>query len=257
MRIITCRGIAEGTGRNMLSPVVDMFPDTEHIELDWSATYGPFNEKGNAFGMSFKNALRGGETKLRSTLDTSRDGAIVLGFSGGAALAGNVASFGHPNLVAVGLVADPFAPEVNGLSGLAGQRQRRISVPAIWKRDPKDVITNARKLARLRYVADASEAFSLGDLPTYLREVAEGKQTEVISDLIRQRWAAIARNPWQITKLWTDFDLDISDAEGYLFRGDHTGYGRRREPNGRTYIEDLGVWVAQQKHLYEKELVRR
>ena len=250
--LVTARGIGEPMDGNMLSRVVDHFPGTTHIELPWSASYGLVNRAGNLLGHSFKQALEYGDALFREVLDAHPEGVIAGGYSGGAALVGNRASYGHPNLRAVFLVADPYAPPVNGLSGLAGVRNRPINVPVLWKRDPKDVICNARKDSRLRYIADLSEAFSLGDIQGWFAEVAAGTQTDAIARLIRDRWAATLKNPFGAGKIWSDFALDISDAEGYLYRGDHTGYGVRREANGRTYLENTAIWIRQQMALLER-----
>ena len=70
---------------NLLTGMARMIPDAEVVNLPWSATYGPVNQQGDPLGESFDKALEYGRVLLRAALDLGP--AVVVGYSGGAALA--------------------------------------------------------------------------------------------------------------------------------------------------------------------------
>lgn len=194
MRIITVRGIAEPVSPhpNMLSRFCKHFPGVPRVDLPWSAVYGPVG--GNVAGDSFANAVRRGETLLEAEL---RNGpAIVVGYSGGAEVTGNVINrLGHhPNARFVGLVADPSAPpNAKGDFGIRGWDRRRVAKNnnrVRWVSNPDDVICCCPKDSPLRAFADASEAFSLGDPGGFaldaLGDLRKGKFWKVLGGDLRK-----------------------------------------------------------------------
>lgn len=175
MRLITVRGIGEALSPhpNMLDQFAVHFPNTERYDLPWSAVYGPVG--GNIMGESFSSAVERGEAIL---IDEIRKGpVIVVGYSGGAELAGNVATRfrDHPNLVFAGLVADPSAPSaITGLPGIRGGRYLYEYAWNIqWASNPKDVICSCPVDSPLRAIAKTSEGFSLGDPKFWTRDLLD------------------------------------------------------------------------------------
>jgi pimeloyl-ACP methyl ester carboxylesterase len=208
-------------------------------ELPWSAQYGPMPA---ALGSSYDKSLDTGRTMLLKAIRDDPNPVILLGYSGGAALAGNVAAeIGrgeHPELDVrgVGLISDPRRHP--GLTdptwGIAGARMILSSSKApVWSlADPADVITSCPANSPLRTLADQSAAFSLAD------PVAWG--ADLVGRLKRGQWQAVRldwRNPRAVL---AQYRQAITDAEGYLVRGDHTSYATRIYRDGRTYTQ----WLA-------------
>lgn len=172
MRIITVRGIGESLipHPNMLDRFCQHFPGVERYDLPWSAVYGPVG--GNVLGESFSSAVERGEALLIDEI--RKEPCIVVGYSGGAEVAGNVANrfHDHPNLRFVGLVADPSAPpNLAGDFGIRGYGDRwnlvHVAMPlrgnVRWVSNPDDVICCCPPDSPLRAIAETSEGFSLGD----------------------------------------------------------------------------------------------
>lgn len=235
MRLITARGIGEGMRDNMLGQLVRALPQWDHVELPWSASYGPFNPERNPFGEAFSDALGSGAAKLRAELD--KGPAVLVGYSGGAALVGNVAAELHPNIRAVGLVADPFQPGVERF-GIGGARYITQKVPIRWIGNPKDAICNCDVDSPLRTLADQSAAMSLGD------PVAWGR--DVLDRLSRDRWQRVRLEWWNLPGVLRQYAQAVDDVHGYLGLdrlSEHTVYNWRRGPSGDTDLHDLAVWL--------------
>lgn len=246
-RLITVPGIGERPGADLLNVQRVLLPGWDHTVISWSASYGPVNAHGNPWGISFEGAVIDGTTKLRAELD--RDPAMVVGYSGGAAVAGHVAAQGHRNLRAVGLVSDPFAPGNPLIHGIAGRRPI-AGVPSRWVSHRDDVICCCPHDSPLRTLADASAAMSLAD--------PAGWGLDIITRLRSGRMSALIRHPWDLPREWRRFDTAITDACGYLGidrrtlavrRGHntHTVYGwRGPQQNGLTYLQELAAWLKTQ-----------
>jgi hypothetical protein len=205
-------------------------------EIPWRAQYGPVPA---ALGSSYDKSLDTGRTMLLRTIADDPNPVVLLGYSGGAALAGNVAAeIGcgeHPHLEVrgVGLISDPLRWDGFGRTtwGIAGRRYIRGDFP-IWQMvDPSDVIANCPSNSPLRTLADQSAAFSLAD------PIAWG--ADLVGRLKSSQWQAVRldwRNPLSV---WAQYRQAITDAEGYL-TGDHTSYQTRVYRDGRTYTQ----WLA-------------
>ncbi|OZE95074.1 hypothetical protein CH302_19225 [Rhodococcus sp. 15-2388-1-1a] len=109
--VILCRGIGEPYEQNLLRAVTKDLDRKRFnvIELVWSAEFGGVPRwDGDAFGVSVANAQAGLFELIRRF-----PGAIILGYSGGAQVAGNVAAeIGRGmhlglSISAVGLISDP------------------------------------------------------------------------------------------------------------------------------------------------------
>lgn len=242
IRLITVRGIGENREHNMLSQVVRHFPNTEHLELPWSAVYGPVG--GDLAGQSFARATEQGEELLVRELD--KGPALVVGYSGGAEVAGNVAAVGHPNLVATGLVADPSAPYSRSMkSGIRGPRFRALfPQPVKWVSNERDVICSCPEDSPLRIIAELSEAFSLGDPAAW--------GLGVFSKLQQQKMWEILRNPFRIVGMAQRYEDAYRDACGYLGR-DPANPSRVGKNHHTDYsLDDLAWWLATKKRDYER-----
>ena len=230
MRLITCRGIGESLNSdiNMLAPVRKFFSSQfEVVDLPWKAVYGPVGgSNGDITGDSFKHNMLAGQTLLRAELD--KGPAIVAGYSGGAAVAGNVAASGHENLVAVGLVADPYMPDLgSGKYGVAGARP----IPpgkVFWEADPADIICQCPSYSPVREFADLTTAMAFSD-PIYYGQ-------DLLDKLINNKW----QRWWDIQSVLRIGEA-IRGVQGYLPPGtDHVGYAMRIKPGTKvTYIQDL------------------
>lgn len=245
--VILCRGIGEQYGRGTLWNLTKYLPVEEFdiIELAWSAEYGPV-PKWN--GDPFEKALYKGESLLldlctRVHLDRR---IVLVGYSGGAELAGNVlaelARRGRAEHGVVGgaLLSDPSQPkgmpDTGGRYGIRGSRAVGERIPVQWFYEIKDVIAVCTPApdSLLRVFADASGEFSLGGPRAW-----QG----TIPRLLTKKLQAYVLPRWNFQKFLKQFNVAKYEAEGYLFRGDHTEYWKRRNSNGKLYFEDMADWI--------------
>lgn len=226
MRIIVFPGVGD---RGMLTGVTRLIPGAEAITLQYGS-YGPVPLPfGPNHEQSVLRLIREGRTEL------DKGPAVILGFSQGAEAAMNLAATGHPNLIGAGAVSDPMQPDLgNGLTGIRGPR-RVPNVRTRWAYDSKDVICQCPRNSPLRTLADLTAQMSFGD--------PGGWGRDLLNRIASGRWQAVKSEWWNPIGVLRLYDRARVDAEGYLFRGDHTGYGVRRELNNLTYLQNMAAWV--------------
>lgn len=242
--LIACRGIGERMQGNMLSQFVRQFPQWDHVELPWAASYGPVNAQGDPLGWSYAESVGDGmrltETEVAELVAADPGARIVLvGYSGGAALVGNWAAsrwLHYPQVKAVVLVADPQAPG-GSRWGVAGRRPITANGYLAWVTNPKDVICSCPSDSPIRTIADQSAAMSLGDPRAWT--------LDLIDRLNRGRWQAIKSNPWDVVRIVARYQRAVDDVAGYLGvgrRSEHTLYNHDRPyPNGNTWLQQAAA----------------
>lgn len=209
------------------------------IEVPWSASYGPVPLP---LGPAFDESLRTGRELLLRMIDEDPNPVLLLGYSGGAALAGNVAAEvaegKHPDLevVGCGLISDPFMPEyaspVRWQWGIAGSRPIGNAVPTFWAADPADAICCCPVNSPLRTIADQTRAFSVSNVL--------GWGVDIVGRLKRQEWQQVAINWADREHVRATYAKAFHDLDGYLRRGDHTSYALRTMPGGgQTHTDRL------------------
>nr|WP_143545535.1 alpha/beta hydrolase [Rhodococcus sp. 15-1154-1] len=245
--VIRARGIAESMAKNMLSAVTDPL-DKDHfdiLELVWSASYGPVPTRhGESFGVAVTHAEK-------ALLDLIRDSpypVILIGFSGGAEVVGNVArriargQFSQltNKVLLVGLLADPsraagqiVGPDRGGF-GITGERFIDTRYfPVLQYSAPGDPISELPAGNLLRPFADISEFFSLDDPEAWIADLRRKAVLKQFQNVFRPE----LRRDWAGAAAW---------ARGYLFDGRHTCYNREILPGtGLTYTEHLAKQIGQ------------
>jgi hypothetical protein len=238
--VILCRGIGEPYGKNTLWLATRNLDPKRFlvVELEWSAQFGAVPVwNGKSFGASVHNA----EFALLELI-RAYPGAVIVGYSGGAQVAGNVAaSIGkglHGNLwiKAVGLLSDPSRhksqlvgqgrPNTQGIMGgrlITGNFQVwQLSAPG----DPISDLPIGNGLAELaKYI----EFWSLVDPDAWIRDL---KRKALMGQL-----------------RWWDHSIDWPGAYqwslGYTRDKRHTSYHVDRMPGQTyTYVERLGTLIA-------------
>lgn len=237
--VILCRGIGEPYGKNTLWLATRNLDPKRFlvVELEWSAQFGAVPVwNGESFGASVHSA----EIALLELI-RAYPGAVLVGYSGGAQVAGNLAAAigaGRHRGVwirAVGLLSDPSrhtsqligqARKTQGIMGgryIAGNFQLwQLSAPG----DPISDLPFGNGLAELATVA---EFWSLVDPDAWIRDLT--------------RKALMGRLKW-----W-DHSIDWVGAYqwslGYTRDKRHTSYHVERMPGQTfTYVERLGTLIA-------------
>lgn len=235
MKVILCPGVGD---KGMLQGLVRHLPaGTEVVTLP-ARSYGPVPLP---FGDDFEASVATGEWLLR--IELNKGPAFVAAYSAYAAAAGNITRDGHKNLLGTGLVADPFQPRrvtafVNSSYGIAGSRDITGGAPVKWVFDPKDVICQCDQNSPLRILADATSKMSLKRPDAWV--------ADLLNRLTTRRWQQVMVNWRDRDAVRARYDRAFNDAWGYLpgGRGDHVGYGTRKQPNGRTYLHNLADWMV-------------
>lgn len=241
--VLRCRGIGEPMGDDSMLAHVTKHLDPARFrtrEVTWAASYGPVP---GLAGVSFDMALREGRIRLLNMIADDRYPVVLLGYSGGAALAGNVAAeiargdYPELDVRGVGLISDPLRPPDPWGSqepwGIAGSRPiARVWFPVWHCADPADVITSCPANSPLRTLADQSAAFSLADPREW--------GWDLIRRVRERRFQATIRDWRNVPEVWRAYGAAIDGVRGYL-TGDHTSYSTRLYPgSARTYCE----WLA-------------
>ena len=225
MKVITLRGIGEQLGNtNMLAGVTRRIFNAQVVELPYSASYGPVPDpRGVAYGVT----LISGANLLRQELD--KGPAVVLGYSAGAHIAGNVAAGGHKNLIGVGLMADPMQPG-EGPHGSAGSRPVP-NVPVKWISNPLDIICQCPDPSPLRAIPALTREVSVRPDHARLQSAVLG---ELTSGRLASMWRFWRGNPIATDAYWR---TAIAGARGYI-----DGTQHQRAYMGARQAE-LAEWV--------------
>ncbi|AOE44551.1 lysin B [Gordonia phage Jumbo] len=245
--VIICRGIGEPLGTGMLWNVKKFLPEDvfDIIELKWHAEYGPVP---GIIGDPFEKNLEDGVSLLLD-LCTSvyrNRRIVVLGYSGGAQLAGDALAIlarrpGDHNVVGGVLVSDPSQPKgqpgAGRKYGIRGSRPVPSGIPVIWFFDTKDVICccTPEPDSLMRLIADGSGELSLGGPRAWSGSLARLRLKKFQKHII----------PWRMPdKILQQFNTARWEIEGYLFRGDHTEYWKRTNSRtGNQYFVDIARWI--------------
>lgn len=241
--LFTLRGIGERVGEPGMCSAVTRRLDAslfEVVEVPHPASYGPVPLP---LGPSYDETIRIGREMLLDAIDRTPNPAAIVGYSGGAGIAGHVAAEvargEHPHLevVGCGLISDPFMPNwaspAPSIWGIAGHRTIHHKVPTFWAADPADAICCCPANSPLRTIADQTRAFSLSNLL--------GWGVDLVGRLKRQEWQQVAINWRNRHEVHAIYRQAAHDLDGYLRRRDHTSYALRTKPGtGLTYTD----WLA-------------
>lgn len=234
-RVILVDGIGEPIPNSLMSHAD--WSGLEVTHLRWSRSYGPINPNHDPFGPSFSRAMGEGIDALRDDLYINGP-AFVGGFSAGAAVAGHVAAQGHPDLIAVGLIADPFDAARENAWGIAGRRPVWSTNARSWS-CPHDIICRAPADSPVRTLADQSAAFSLADPAAW--------GADILSRLRTNRWQAIRTNPLDLAATWRRYSAaaaGVSDYLGLTGVPSHQSYAMRIPGKPWTFaVDEMATWA--------------
>lgn len=224
--VLTFRGIGERLTGNMLDHLAyPLPPGWQRVEVPWSATYGV---GGTSYTESLAAGMTLGEQTIRETRAAQPRARIILaGYSGGAALAGDLANRLGTLIDGVILVADPNYPGTGGDFGIAGARTIRPDVPVRWVVNPRDVICCCPRLSPLRIIAITTPMMALGDRRAWPADIAK---------LLRDRKTRLELGeligPWWLPSTWARYERAAADAEGYRSGREHVAAYTRAAPGG-------------------------
>ena len=176
-------------------------------------------------GMSYAESVAAGEQALIEAIDLDPYPAIVLGYSQGSAIVGNVAarldSLPHLDVRAVAMFSDPlrdrrqYAPMPIAPEGYGACGERWIDDTRrhVWSFSAQgDPISSLPAGSPLRSLADWSDWMSTSDPQAWARDIITDIRTRRM-----QRW-------WDI-KNWRDWADALAFAKGLIQDGRHFAYG--------------------------------
>ena len=261
IHLITCRGIGEQTGTNMIlggiggrRGVVGRLPAGKFPvhDLPWAANYGPVGGVVNA--QSYGRNVEQGMDLIAAKLAELPEGdkAILLGFSAGATLAGNYAAYARGDvhhrgkIAGVGLIADPMMPrgvcDVDPESfGVGGERRiPEHDFPVQWIYNPRDMICCCPTDSPLRTIADQTFALSFapGAAPLWIADLVDRVKT--------RRWQAVKVEWWHPLRVIAQYRRALEDAHGYLFAGEHINYDDAGPYTGTQKLADFIMEIAKE-----------
>ncbi len=182
----------------------------------------------------YAESLAAGGRALIAAVEATPNRVVLVGYSQGAAIAGDVAAaigrgeLPHLEVIACALIADPLRPAGQCLGpdpggyGIAGERNVK-GVPTYWVAAPGDPITALPAGNPLRSIADLSAYFCVASPQAMLRWGESLVEVAVHRRL--QRW-------WS-PQHWRSWGSAAAFARGYLVDGRHTddyirhGHARR------------------------------
>lgn len=167
-RVLVFDGIGENGPHTMAGGLAQLIGlPVVHVKYDHD--YGPVG--GSIDGQSYWQTRDQGS---KAGLALLADGipSLLIGFSAGAHIAGDLAWLDHPAIVGAILIADPMQPTWvtnDGLSGVSGQlvrgtlvhRTGRPAKPIRWEYNRRDMICQCPANSPWRDFADLTELLSL------------------------------------------------------------------------------------------------
>lgn len=169
--VVTVQGVGERVGQPQprMAELVMAHLDPDRFREVPVTDYVTVGPVGVNPGPSLEAAVARVERSVVATIDATPNPAVLVGYSGGALVAGNVADqigLGlHPRLDvrAVVLIADPAMPAGISQAGHGVYASREVAAaPTTWACNPRDPICCAENPSPLRTVADQVAALSLG-----------------------------------------------------------------------------------------------
>lgn len=222
------------TPSGMLKKVTDKLDGTKFRSywVPWMSEYGPV-PKWN--GVSYNDAISIGATAVESAMDKYGDSEyILLGYSGGAHIAGNVAN-NNNRVIGCGLIADPMRQVLRWPLGYGVLGQRPVKGCYLWQiANPNDIICSCDANSPIRSFADLTRGFSVNDVESW------GKS------LLSQVYQAWWENPF------VDWASVASGLAGYLSPypwGIHTGYDHMVMPGTSLMYTE---WLADQLNTWDR-----
>lgn len=246
--VIRCRGIGEPMSKNTLQTVTDRLDRNRFkvIELVWSASFGPVPSKdGDSFGVSVSQA----EATLRKLILDQPGPVILIGYSGGAQVVGNVAADAalhrpsiREKIIAVGLISDPSRHTVQivgqnrGGQGIMGGRYIPEDHFKVWQLSAwGDPISEQPNIRALEDLAAGIEFWSLKDPGAWMDDI----KRKAFAGRLRF-WEPRSLASWGLAYQW---------SLGYTRDRRHNSYHveliRGVPGPPRTYTEHLAALIGE------------
>ncbi|UVF60731.1 lysin B [Gordonia phage BobBob] len=234
--VFTFRGISERLNGNL----IDLLPLPDgaiRIEVPWAASYGPVPQP---FGLSYHDSLAAGmalgERMVKDVLlDEPFARIVFVGYSGGAALAGDLAAKLGGSLVdAVILIADPNAPGTSSVFGIV--RRRETGLATYWLSNPNDGICSCPRYNPLRIIARTTPCIAL-DRRSWGAQGADVWR-QLNDPATRRTMAAEIGPPWSPVT-WHRWERAFQLADGYLSQREHVQWYR-----SPARMRAAGAWLA-------------
>ncbi|WP_182357753.1 alpha/beta fold hydrolase [Tomitella gaofuii] len=236
--IVTVQGVGERVGQpqsRMAEYVLEHLNHSQFREvpcLDY-VTVGPV---GVDPGPSLDFAVARVARSLIRTISDTPNPAVLIGYSGGALVAGNVAEeiadglYPDLDVRGVVLIADPAMPRGISPDGYGVYADRATGIPTLWLWDSRDPICCAGDPSPLHTLSDQLAALSFGAPDVWAQD---------LYDRLRSgRWQQSAFNLFDLFGTFRRYSRAI-DQMGFYLTGGHFEAYRYRGHEAAAWIRQV------------------
>jgi len=176
-------------------------------------------------GPSLEQSVNRVVASTLDTIDRTPNPAILVGYSGGALVAGNtaaqIAAGQHPHLDvrATILIADPAQPRGISPAGYGVYADRPTNMPTTWLWDERDPICCAGDPSPLHTLSDQLTAMTLGAPDIWAQDLIDRLRTG--------RWQPTAWNWRDLIGTFRRYQRALDQMNYYLGGGHFTAYKNR------------------------------
>lgn len=173
-------------------------------------------------GPSLAASLERCEEDIVAGVEATTLPVVLLGYSGGALAAGNVARdyaagrYPHLDIRGVALIADPGQPRGVGGDGYGVHSDRQPGIPAMWAYDRRDPICCAGDPSPLHTLSDQLTAMSFGAPDVWAQDL--------LDRLTAGRWQPTAIDWTHPLATLRRYQRAINQTQYYLSGGHYTAY---------------------------------
>ncbi|WP_182349509.1 alpha/beta fold hydrolase [Tomitella gaofuii] len=236
--VVTVQGVGEQVGQEpmrMAEHVMRHLPEDRFVEVPVT-DYVSVGPVGVNPGPALDAAVSRVEASTVRTVDETPNPAVLVGYSGGALVAGNVARdihtgrYPHLDVRGVVLIADPAMPRGVSPDGYGVYADRLPGLPTRWLWDSRDPICCAGDPSPLHTLSDQLAALSFGAPDVWAQDLIDRLRTG--------RWQPTAWNWLDLAGTFKRYSRAI-DQMGFYLAGGHFEAYRDRGREAADWLRSI------------------